>query len=265
MATGQGILDRLKRRKVEEEEHRGVLPLRAFYGREEEAETQRRRMYDMVERVMSMPDVDEDALSSIRQRGGFNRVVSLGSAIALLDANSSPVEFLVSRGEMEMGEDEEGMGGARFHTALRFRDLMEGSQVKSLKSPSLSGGGGGGGTSAGDIRGYQLDCMKLVEKLRKSMPKQWVFPLLESTVWRDDWLDLVPKQEPRADKREALKKERMMTVRGLHFALDCAALTLGYIPEGAFTQRWSRVPGVPPVVRRRMRASMAASRLALQT
>lgn len=265
MATGQGILDRLKKRKQEEEEHRGVLPLRAFYGREEDLENKRRRMYEMVERVMAMPDVDEDALASVRQRGGFNRVVSLGSAFALLDANSSPVEFLVSRGEMETAEDEEGMGGARFHTALRFRDLMEGAQVKSLKSPSLSGTGGGGGTSAGDIRGYQLDCMKLVQKLRESMPKPWLFPLLESIVWLDDWLDLVPKQEPRADKREAIRKERMMTVRSLHYALDCAALTLGYIPEGAFTQRWTRAPGLPPVVRRRMRASTAASRLALQT
>lgn len=263
MATGQGILDRLKRRKQEEEGHRGVLPLRAFYGREEEAENQRRRMYDMVGRAMAMTDLDEAAMSA--GRGGFTRVVSLGSAIALLDANSSPVEFLVSRGEMETAEDEEGMGGARFHTALRFRDLMEGAQVKSLKSPSLSGGGGGGGTSAGDIRGYQLDCMKLVDKLRKGAPRQWVFPLLESTVWKDDWLDLVPKQEPRAAKREARLAERMMTVRGLHYALDCAALSLGYIPEGTFTQRWSRVPGVPPVIRRRIRASTVAGRLALQT
>lgn len=265
MATGQGILDRLNKRKQEEEGHRGVLPLRAFYGREEEAENHRRRMYDMVSRVLAMPDVDEEAVSALRQRGGFNRIVSLGSAIALLDANSSPVEFLVSRGEMETAEDEEGMGGARFHTALRFRDLMEGAQVKALKSPSLSGGGGGGGISAGDIRGYQLDCMKLVHKLRKSMPKLWMFPLLESTVWKDDWLDLVPKHESRAAKREAVKRERLLTIRGLHFALDCAAVTLGYIQDGTFTQRWVRAPGVPPAIRRRTRASTAAGRLALQT
>ena len=64
--------------------------------------------------------------------------LDLDDALAVLNANSSPIEFLVSQGELESGGDEEGMGGVRFHTALRLRDLISGAQVKGLKAAAFS-------------------------------------------------------------------------------------------------------------------------------
>ncbi|NTD85458.1 hypothetical protein [Agrobacterium tumefaciens] len=270
MATGQSILDRLKKAQLEKEQlsaaplpPAGVLPLIAFYGRDPEAEDLRNRMYAMIDRAMR--HVDEELPSNM---GGGQKAnwtfIDFKDAIAVVNANSSPVEYLISRGEMETEMDEDGMAGARYHTALRIRDLLDGAQVKQLRSPSLEGGGGGGGSSAGDIRGYQLDCMKLVQMLRTTMEAGWAFPLIEAVVWKDDWLDLVPEKK-KASLRGTKAKERRKTVIALHYALDRAGLALGYIPEGDVTGRWPEPPRMPPVIRRRILASMASSPLALQT
>ena len=129
MATGQSILERLKKNKQQavSETVPDALPLIAYYGREPQAEELRTRMYDAVERAMALDQVKGD-----NKHVGAARysLVDLKETITVLNACSSPVEYLVSRGELETARDDDGMGGARYHTALRFRDLMDGSQVQ---------------------------------------------------------------------------------------------------------------------------------------
>lgn len=262
MATGQGILDKLKqvREAAEQEPKAGVLPLVAFYGRGEEEDELRARMYDTVARVMKMRDHEH-----VAGHRAHYLYLDIDDALAILNANSSPIEFLVSQGELESGGDEDGMGGVRFHTALRLRDLISGAQVKGLKaaafSESVSGGPG-----AADIRGYQLDCMKLLNRVRKDMPEAWIYPMMESIVFMDEWFDLFPEDHRTAEKRKVMRRQRLKTVNALHYALDRAGATLGYMTELEFMQRWPHGhPDVPTSVRRRNRASKAANQLALLT
>ncbi|CCF19113.1 protein of unknown function [Pseudorhizobium banfieldiae] len=264
MATGQGILDRLKRAKASADEApRGVLPLVAFYGRDEEREDMRTRMYQSVSRVMNALDVGD--APKPRGENSHHLMLDMNDAVTFLNASSSPVEYLVSRGELELEGDDAGMGGMRFHTALRFRDLVNGAQVKGLKSPSLEGTGGGGGVAT-DIRGYQLDCINLIGKIRKGMPEPWIYPMMEAVVFMDEWLDLGPERESRAVKRETLAKRRLKTLHALHYALDRTGVVLGYMAEDDFMQRWpDGVPAFPPSVRRRSQESKAANQLALLT
>lgn len=255
--TGRGILARLNKIKKGDQEKPGVLPLRAFYGRDPEAEFERGRMYRQMAEVMRLPETPRGHHFAAAEGISY---VSDKSGLFIVNANSSPLEHLVAKGQMETREDEEGMGGARYHTALRFRELMDGAQVKTIRSPSLEGTGGGGAVSAGDIRGYQLDCMKLVERVKKGM-SPWLFHILEAVVWRDDWIDI--KGEPVSKTK---MKERRKTIAALHYALDCAGVALGYLPEPEVTQRWPHgAPKMPPAVRRRILASMDGGRLSLQT
>ncbi|MCO5730125.1 hypothetical protein [Rhizobium sp. SSA_523] len=266
MATGQGILNRLNALKMVDAEKPGVLPLAAYYRRSPELEAARGAMYKAVFFVSNMTDAAID--EALARMGGEDadppkrspryQIVDMISAVTVINEMAGPLEYLISAGEMETSADVEGFGRARFHTALRLRDLFDGAQVKGLRSPSLSGGGGGG--QLADIRGYQLDCMKLLDRVRRGIAAAWAFPLLEALVWRDEWLDLAPEKKP--SKASA----RMKTVQGLHYALDCAGSVLGYIPEEDITQRWpSGAPPVPPSIRRHTRASTAANQLGLLT
>lgn len=164
---------------------------------------------------------------------------------------SGPIEYLTSRGELESGKDIAGMGGVRFHTAIRFRELVEGAQVKNLRSPNLGGTGGGSG-KAGDIPGYKLDCIIKVDGVKSAMPKPWVFEMLLQVVWNDDWLDLrlpeikLPESadssiRERARKlKEQKRKQRLGTIETLCWALDIAALQMGYIDQQFYRRRWLR-------------------------
>lgn len=251
MATGQSLRDRLKGRKMDEN-RRGVLPLVAYYGREPKQEIARNAMYRQIETVMNQAEA-RDITFFMGTRG-----------IAMVDANSSPIEYLVAKGEMDSSRDEEGMAGVRFHTALKIRELIDGAQVKVLRSPSLEGtGGGGASTSAGDIRGYQLDCMKLMDLLKKSLEKHWLWTLIELVAWSDDWMDIrvgVKKLTPRQ------AAERSGTIEALHFALDNAAVILGYLPPEDLIERWPRgCPRMPPLMKRRRLVSKDAGRLGLRS
>lgn len=263
MASGQGILERLKKAKAQVtiDLRAGILPMSAYYGRDPKSEEMRNKMYAAIERAMAFKEPDQDF------KGRYHRyaLVDLKDAIAIVNSASSPIEFLVSKGELETTADEDGMSGVRFHAAIRLRDLLEGSQVNGIKSPSFSGGGGGGGGKPVDIRGYQLDCMKLMANVKRKMPEPWLFKLLESVVFQDDWLDLLPVEDQNEKRAEAKRKNRQKTIQALHYALDMASLTLGYIGEDDFSQRWSKVPAVPPSTRRHTRGSTASNQLALLT
>lgn len=266
MATGQGILDRLKRARETPtcDTKPGVLPLIAYYGREPAQEELRNKFYAAMERALAFREEDYPD----QMRGGkvpHWTLVDLRDAIAVVNANSSPIEFLVSRGEMETGKDLEGMGGVRYHTALRLRDLIDGARVNGMKSPSFSGGGGGGGKAA-DIRGYQLDCMKLLGRVKGDMPERWLFPMLESVVFMDEWFDLWPEMEGPPKRREAARKRRLKTIQALHFALDQASVSLGYMQTNEFRQRWGPdAPAQPYAARRHTQGSTASNQLALLT
>lgn len=259
MATGQGILDRLKKAKENrtDESKPGVLPLVAYYGKEPEVEEQRTRMYNTIRRVMA-GDVNAGRPSSNEQviQGDKFVLLRMESAVAVVNTTASPIEFLVSTGEMENGRDLEGMGRVRFHTAIRLRDLVHGAQVNGIKSQSFSGMPGGSGGLPIDVRGYQLDCWKILSRVRKDMPEPWMFKMLEAVVIMDEWMNLrpLPKRMMTNNKRKA----RLKTIRDLHYALDRVGRALGYIAQEDFTQRWGRkLLYVPPPVRRHTPASTA--------
>lgn len=267
MATGQGILDRLKKAKETpaSDTKAGVLPLAAFYGRDPEQEWKRDRMYAAVERALAFREENFPE----KMRGGRETawtLVDFQESVVVVNANSSPIEFLVSRGELQGSVDPDGMGGVRFHTALRLRDLIDGARVNGMKSPSFDGGGGGGGGKAADIRGYQLDCMNLLGRVKKAMPASWIFPMLEAVVFMDDWLDLWPDFSTAPKRRATQKRQRAKTIKALHFALDITGLTLGYLADLDFKQRWNLAePSQPPSARRHTRGSTASNQLALLT
>lgn len=263
MTASKRLMGRLKAAKEQASEtlKPGVLPLVAFYGRGEELDEQRSRMYEMIGRVMASDTIGDDVAASMPERRSF---LDVRDAVTILNAQASPIEFLVSNGEMELGPDEDGMGGVRFHTAIRFRDLVQGAQVKVLKSANLEGTGGGG-FGPTDIVSYQVDCRKILQRLKSAIGDEWVYQMLEAVVVMDEWLDLWPESR-KADKRGTKRKQRLKTILALHYGLDKVGKQLGYMNNAAFKQRWHRdVPEMPPSVRRRSRESRAANQLALLT
>lgn len=183
-------------------------------------------------------------------------LLSMQDASHVLNASTSPVEFLVSNGDMETGEDEDGMGGVRFHTALRLRELVHGAQVKVLRSANLESPGGAA-FGPTEIIGYQVDCRKKLAKVRLAVGKTWLYAMLESVVVMDDWMDLAPKPS-REDPRGVARKQRLKTIRALHYGLDAAGKAMGYMNNAAFTQRWPHgCPVRPPSVHRHTLATTA--------
>lgn len=262
MTANKRLIDRLRLVKEQSaaEPKAGVLPLVAFYGRDPASEETRAKMYDMMSRAMA---ADVIIAPPLAQQNNY-LYLDMQDAITILNAKASPIEFLVSNGEMELGEDEDGMGGVRFHTAIRFRDLVNGAQIKGLKSANLDGVGGGGSAPI-DIMAYQVDCRKILRRLREIVREEWVYRMLEAVVVMDEWLDLWPEGRS-SDKRGVKRKQRMKTIIALHYGLDIAAKALGYMNKEAFIQRWHQgVPVMPQSVRHHMRDPRVANQLALLT
>ncbi|MDR6954172.1 hypothetical protein J2X65_003540 [Ancylobacter sp. 3268] len=251
MATGQGILDRLKRVKAGASApmKRGVLPLVAFYGREPESEAMRRKMYDAIERVMAMDDARLPADTPVRQH---HMLLDWGDAVGILNVDASPIELLVYRGELETPLDDEGMAGVRFYSAVRFRDLHSSAGGRGYKSFSLERVDGGGASS--DLSGYQLDCIKHIERIRAAMPKPWLYPMFEAAVVRDQWFDLRAEHDNGDGRRDR-------TISALCFGLDVVAVELGNLNRAGFKRRWpDGAPVMPPSVRRWQRSTAAPAR-----
>lgn len=98
------------------------------------------------------------------------------------------------------------------------------------------------------------------------MPADWIYPMIADVVFMDEWLDIWPHNSKGGALSEAQRKQRLKTIHAVHYALDRVAVTLNYMGEEAFTQRWPHgEPAVPPSVRRRNRASRVANQLALLT
>lgn len=181
--------------------------------------------------------------------------LAMEDATLILNANSSPIEFLASSGELESGADDKGMGGARFHAAIRFRELVHGAQVVQLRSINLASARGAGG--ALDITGYQLDCQKILGRLKHGIEDVWIYPMLESVVVMDEWLDLVPVSR-KLDKKGVKRKQRLKTIRALHYGLDKVGHSLGFMNTAAFMRRWPQSgPEMPPSVHHHIRATKA--------
>jgi hypothetical protein len=250
LSTGKSLKQRLAQVRKRKVESISSLPLIAFYGREPDREILRTKMYAAIERSF----VEADGSSPTF---GLGRSFLLNDGGALvLNVTSSPLEYLVSRGELEGEGDEEGAAGARYHTAIRFRDLIDGAQVKALKSPSWEGTGGGGFGPA-DIRSFQLDCIKIIGRVRTAMPASWVFGFVEAVVCKDEWFDIEDKDR---------KSKREETLLALRFGLDAIAAELGYIMEEDFSRRWMEQPArEPSAARRRSPGSKASDPLALRT
>ncbi|NKW09983.1 hypothetical protein HGG76_11785 [Ochrobactrum tritici] len=68
-----------------------------------------------------------------------------------------------------------------------------------LKSANLEGTGGGG-FGPTDIVSYQVDCRKILQRLKSAIGDEWVYQMLEAVVVMDEWLDLWPESR-KADKR----------------------------------------------------------------
>lgn len=209
------------------------------------------------EKNVALPLPDQDGGGREGKSGG-TRLVFVDRPV-LVNENAGPLEFLVSRNELEIMADPEGMGAVRFQTALRFRELMAGAEVKGLHSPDWSSaGGGGGGAGASNVRAHQLDCMNRVGEIRDFMRKPWMFQLLERVVFRDEWLNIFPDNDENPKRRARKALERQQTVQSLHYVLDRAGIVLGHVSSEAVRRRWKvGEPSPARPVRRRIRASKA--------
>lgn len=196
-----------------------------------------------------MPDGGRDG------KAGMAVFVDLGRPV-LVDAAAGPIEFLVSRGELQTELDHPTSASERFHVVRKYRDAMQGAQVKGLRSADWSSTGGG--STLDTIRAHQIDCLRTLSAVRGSMPRPWLADLLERVVWLDDWLDLWPEWKPTPAERDKAKASRMKTLKALHFALDCAGKALGIVAEEAFRRRWkASTPAPSPAARRRILVSRA--------
>lgn len=231
MSAGKALKERL--RKVQTGEHLtgGALPLIAFYGREPAVEEMRRRFYDRCERVFNSTEIDDIEIA------GSQRLVIVNGKMAIVNPDAGLVEKLIAAREMTTERDSKGMLGIRYHTALKLRELIDGAQVKTMRSPALDREGGGGGFGPGEIRGYQLDCMRKLRGMREQLGA-WgetnLADLLEDVVCHDAFRDPRPREIAQADP---LPHEKMLTL--LHLSLDVAAASLGYLDDNSVQQRWN--------------------------
>lgn len=208
--------------------------------------------------VQNTPVPVPDQQSGGREGKGSGNVLVYVDRPLVVNEHAGPVEFLVSRNELELLADPPGMGVVRFHTALRFRDLMAGAQVKGFHSPDWSSAGGGGGGGAGNVRAYQIDCMLKVGEIRGSMRKPWMFQFLERVVFHDQWLNIFPESDPDPKKRGRKARARQQTVMSLHYVLDLAGMAFGHVTPELIRQRWKTgEPSPARPIRRRMRGTRA--------
>lgn len=171
---------------------------------------------------------------------------SSGARVGIIAKDAGLIEQLVATGKIVSPLDSIGTSGARYHIALRLRDLYEGAQVKGLKSPSWSSSGGGGTT---DITSYQLDCMRAIGRVRDGMPVREMADVLERAVCWDEW-----------SKRAPLDKAARIKV--LQCAIDYAGAALNYLQQDAVLQRWSHEAWleqnrISPPARSRIRVARA--------
>lgn len=180
----------------------------------------------ILDRMKAMKD-GGGATESIPTADGRGQFILIGGKVGIVNPNAGLIEQIVSKGLMATNLDQVGMSGARYHIALRLRDLFEGAQVKPMRSPVMSdAGGGGGGASASDIRGYQLDCMRKIGAMRKAVPGAWLVDFLDSVIRGDTW-----PGTPRIEN-DGLR------LKVLHFAIDHAGAFMGYIDEPTVKRRW---------------------------
>ncbi len=171
--------------------------------------------------------------------------VMSGVKIGIVSKDAGLIEQLVATGRIVSPVDPVGTSGARFHVALRLRDLFEGAQVRGMRSPAI--GDAGGGVPSSDITGYQLDCLRMVGRMRAAMPKPYMVDVLEHAVCWDSWHPSAPGD---LDYR----------IKILQCAIDHAGAALHYIPEESVMQRWrhelwQEVRQSAPPVRSRIRAA----------
>jgi hypothetical protein len=231
MSAGKALKERLRRVRTGQDLTSGTLPLIAFYGREPAHEEMRRRFYDRCERVFNSTEIDDMEVA------GNRRLVVVGGKMAIINPDAGLVEKLVAARELATERDSKGMLGIRYHTALKLRELIDGAQVKTMRSPALDREGGGGGFGPGEIRGYQLDCMRKLRRMREQLGA-WgetnLADLLEDVVCHDAFRDPRPREIAQADP---MPHERMLTL--LHLSLDIAASSLGYLDDNSVQQRWN--------------------------
>ena len=133
----------------------------------------------------------------------------------------------------------------RYHAGRAVRGLFEGAAFTGLRSADLGGAGGGGfaGKIASD---FAIDCMKLLDDLKRTMPiADW--QMLESMLREET---LVVPEKPSHEFREDVRR-----------ALDYAAMwpkvndTGGapFMSPARFHARWPDVPG--PELMRAYRAA----------
>lgn len=232
--------ERQRKRGPAEARPRGVLPMAAFYGREPAQERERNRMYGQLARVLAMPAPDLPTAQTVRRDLLF---VDMSDSIAILDVQSSPIWFLVSEGDLESEADESGMGPLRFQVALRLRDVIGGARGQSVRSPKLERVDRGS-SSAGDITGFQLDCIRIIDQICKGMDAR-LWAMIEAVIYQDSWLNLGPAKNVPAERRAAWRRRRTATLQVLHYGLDVAATRLRYMTSAGLRGRWPK--GAPPV------------------
>jgi hypothetical protein len=179
-------------------------------------------------------------------RGRVLRVVTRKNDV-VVDIMASPIEYLNERGWLVSKQDRDDVAGVRFSTALRLREYMEGAGLGNVKSGWAGEKVGSGGNSPGQpITDYRVDCLKMLGRMRKAMPKAYM-SMLEQMLMADRFV-----------WDESRRQRRAVMILKIHHALDLAAVEFGYMNVDSVVTRWGKAYGTLPSAKRRLRHSHPA-------
>ncbi|NML73083.1 hypothetical protein HHL25_02980 [Rhizobium sp. S-51] len=217
-----------------------VLPLVAFYGREPTLERRRGEFYAAMAKAYGWAEWKQRPGKKEREIGGEPgregrpaHITRIGIDQAFpVDTNAAPLEFLYTKGLLQTRNDAHGSAYRRLSAGLRFRNLLEGSEICGLRAASFEGAGGGSSTGLQPGE-YKMECIRFLSVMRGpesagGMPAD-LLSLLEDVVYFDRWTWEGRKGKQRDIMFDEIRK-----------ALDRVSVPLRLMTRSGFDQRWHR-------------------------
>jgi hypothetical protein len=215
-----------------------VLPLAAFYKRDDDFEQRRSEFYAAMAKVFEWEEWKMGVRHTVSlpqvkagRDGRKAEIASIGRDRAMpVITNIAPLEYLFSKGLLQGKDDAHGAAYRRLSTGLRLRSICEGAEISGLKAANLEGSSGGGvpGRLPGE---YKMDCIRWLAELRGAYqtPKleQSPFSMVEDVVYHDKWI----WEKVRADRRDKLMQKLMK-------ALDDLSVRFHMMTLRDFNARW---------------------------
>lgn len=213
-----------------------VVPLAAFYRRSDEAEAQRLKMYDAVERLCRMRPARP--LPKEGRDGAPLHLQPSSDGLKILDAQSAPLEWLIFTDKLHDEAMCQQISTIRADAGFSFRAEMSTAEVSGLRSPDLLGIPSGA-SGPRTLSEFKLEAIFSIGQLREDMPDR-LFKLLEAVVWHDEW---VFRRNPKATNIKAGQKIScdIKVLGEVLCSLDCAAVHFHQLPLTEFRDRWQDV------------------------